>query len=170
MVAAQIVYFPTPSVHQPTQARGAGCACTVDLHLSYLDAFQLHSCTCKHHRCNSNILQCCSLGLYEDTCIGGRHNSTNILQKAALVCAHRRLLSFFLSSSPRALLTKLRPFQRCVLIHPFHQDLAMKAAQQQDPHGFIRQHDCHDSSWRSCGNIITARCCAELSTVHSGNH
>ena len=89
------VYLPTSSAHPPTQARRVGCACIVALHLSYLDAFQLHSCACKHHRCNSNILQCCSLGLYEDTCIGGRHNGTNILQKAALVCAHRLLLSFF---------------------------------------------------------------------------
>ena len=49
--------------------------CTVRLHLSYLSAFQLHSCACKHHRRNSNILQCCSLGLYEDTVLKGRHNT-----------------------------------------------------------------------------------------------
>ena len=54
--------------------------CTVGLHLSYLAAFQLHSCACKHHRRNSNILQCCSLGLYEDAGTCGRHNVANYLQ------------------------------------------------------------------------------------------
>ena len=38
----------------------------VGLHLSYLSAVQLHSCARKHHRHNSNTLQCCSLGVYED--------------------------------------------------------------------------------------------------------
>ena len=55
-------------------------ACVRKLHLSYLVAFQLHSCNCKHHRRNSNILQCCSLGLYEDAPCSGRHKRTNYLQ------------------------------------------------------------------------------------------
>ena len=52
----------------------------MELHLSYLSAFQLHSCACKHHRRNSNILQCCSLGLYEDAHVCGRHKSANYMQ------------------------------------------------------------------------------------------
>ena len=35
---------------QPAQARGMSCVCAVELHLSYLDALQLHSRSCKHHR------------------------------------------------------------------------------------------------------------------------
>ena len=46
----------------------------MELHLSDLAAIQLHSCTCKQHRRNSNILQCCSLDLCENSRTRGRHH------------------------------------------------------------------------------------------------
>ena len=113
-----LVYLTSPSAHPPTQARGVSCVCTVELHLSYLDALQLHSCICKHHRRNSNILQCCSLGLYEDAGTCGRHKAANNFAKSAVaVCCAGLLLNVLSSSSPD-LLTELRPFLRCIPLRP----------------------------------------------------
>ena len=57
-----------------------GRVCKMELHLSDLEAIQLHRCACKQNRRNSNILQCCSLGVYEDTRADGRHWVLKFLQ------------------------------------------------------------------------------------------
>ena len=73
-------------------------------------------------------------------------------------------------------LAELRAFSRCVLLHPFRPAMkykklwATKAAQQQDPHGFIRQQDCHGSRRRPCSSIVTARSCAALSALPPDSH
>ena len=48
--------------------RGVGMPCEWqhDCTSAFRAAIQLDNCTCRHHRRDRNILQCCSLGKYED--------------------------------------------------------------------------------------------------------
>ena len=156
-------------------------ACVAKLHLSYLVAFQLHSCSCKHHRRNSNILQCCSLGLCEDAPCSGRHKRTDYLQyrRCVAVGAFSSCLVFS-TRFPSICLPSTALFRigfHPPLLHPpkikvrgRERDFARKAAQQQDPRGFIRQQDCHDSIRRPCARIIASRCDVDWPAIHSGNH
>ena len=152
----------------------------MELYASCLEALQLGSCACRHHRRNSNILHCCSLGLHEDTDHGGRHRRVSCLQhRRRLQFGACRLLSLlFLSSlrvspicvSSSTLLCVGSPSTFLPIQDEGKRDGARKAAQQQGPRGFIKQQDCHGSMRRPCACIITARCYAELPAVHSGNH
>ena len=104
------------------------------MHLSNLIACQLHSCTCKHHRRNSNILHCCSLGLHEDTDHGGRHRRVSCLQhRRRLQFGACRLLSLLFLSSRRVfphLLVKLHPFV-CWFPPPLFHPSKMKAREME---------------------------------------